>query len=102
MTTTTAATDPRPTPPSHVSQLATVADVARFLQIAPYTVRAYARDGILPAYRVGRTFRFDMATMASWLEARKAHPSTHQDDDQQPQLALVEPAPKARPAKATR
>jgi excisionase family DNA binding protein len=96
MTPTTTATAPHP---SHVSQLATTADVARFLQLDAYTVRAYAREGIIPAYRVGRTFRFDMSTVAAWLEARATHPSTVDDDP--PQLQLVE-APAKRPGKATR
>lgn len=95
MTTPTAATQ---RPPRHVSQLATTHDVARFLNLDPYTVRAYARDGIIPAYRVGRTFRFDMATVAAWLEARALHPSNASTE--QPQLQLVddvdEPVAKGR------
>lgn len=93
MTTPTTA----PNRPTRADQLSTTAEVARFLQLDPYTVRAYARDGIIPAYRVGRTFRFDMTTVAAWLEARALHPSVvgnDQVDDDQPQLQLVEPGPK--------
>jgi excisionase family DNA binding protein len=89
--TTTAAPDTRPT---HVSQLATTAEVAALLKLDPYTVRAYARDGILPAYRVGRTFRFDLAVIRAWLDARLAHPSSQAD---QLQLDDAPPPPAAKP-----
>ena len=36
----------------------TVADVARLLELKPYTVKEYARRGILPGRKLGRTWRF--------------------------------------------
>jgi excisionase family DNA binding protein len=36
----------------------TVADVASLLELKPYTVKEYARRGILPGRKLGRTWRF--------------------------------------------
>ena len=36
----------------------TVEDVARLLELKPYTVKEYARRGILPGRKLGRTWRF--------------------------------------------
>jgi excisionase family DNA binding protein len=36
----------------------TVADVAVLLELKPYTVKEYARRGILPGRKLGRTWRF--------------------------------------------
>lgn len=36
----------------------TVADVAALLELKPYTVKEYARRGILPGRKLGRTWRF--------------------------------------------
>jgi excisionase family DNA binding protein len=36
----------------------TVDDVARLLELKPYTVKEYARRGILPGRKLGRTRRF--------------------------------------------
>jgi excisionase family DNA binding protein len=36
----------------------TVADVATLLDLKPYTVKEYARRGILPGRKLGRNWRF--------------------------------------------
>jgi excisionase family DNA binding protein len=36
----------------------TVADVAALLDLKPYTVKEFARRGILPGRKLGRTWRF--------------------------------------------
>jgi hypothetical protein len=36
----------------------TVADVAALLDLKPYTVKEYARRGILPRRKLGRNWRF--------------------------------------------
>jgi excisionase family DNA binding protein len=36
----------------------TVSDVATLLDLKPYTVKEYARRGILPGRKLGRTWRF--------------------------------------------
>ena len=42
-----------------MSELITANDVADRLRVTPQTVRRLAREGKLPAVRVGRTYRFD-------------------------------------------
>jgi len=88
--------------PRHVSQLATVAEVAAYLQLNTYTVRAYAREGVIPAYRVARSFRFDWQTIQHWLEARQHHPSTAAAVEVDQLQLSPEVTPRKRPVKAVR
>lgn len=40
---------------------------AKLLNLSAYTVRAYARRGIIPAHKVGRTWRFSKADLEEWV-----------------------------------
>ena len=46
----------------------TVDDLAFYLKLEPSTVRAMARDGKLPAIKVGRVWRFRRSDLAKFLE----------------------------------
>ena len=46
-----------------------VEQVADILGLSAYTVRAYARKGILPAHKVGRSWRFARASLKRWVES---------------------------------
>lgn len=59
----------------NVRQLITVSEVAQLLAVDVWTVRRYARTGIIPAYKVGRGYRFDPDTVRAWLESRQVHPA---------------------------
>lgn len=50
--------------------LMTIEQVAQFLQLQPETVRAMARQGRIPALRVGRLWRFDRKQIELWLAAQ--------------------------------
>ncbi len=53
----------------------TVADVAALLDLKPYTVKEYARRGILPGRKLGRTWRFLRPELEeAILGLPKAHP----------------------------
>ncbi len=45
-------------------RLFTVSEVADFLHLSEHAVRAMAREGRLPAYKVGGLWRFDLAVIA--------------------------------------
>jgi excisionase family DNA binding protein len=47
--------------------LMTIEQVAQFLQLQPETVRTMARQGRIPALRVGRLWRFDRKQIELWL-----------------------------------
>jgi excisionase family DNA binding protein len=50
---------------------------ANFLGVHPKTVQRMARCGDLPAYRIGRYWRFRGSELDAWLQsqARSLHPS---------------------------
>ena len=46
----------------------TVDDVAQYLRLEPDTVRALARDGKLPAIKLGRVWRFRQDEINLWVQ----------------------------------
>jgi excisionase family DNA binding protein len=52
-------------------QLMSIRDVAEFLQLNQTTVYAWAQQGILPGYKLGRTWRFRPSELETWLEERR-------------------------------
>lgn len=44
-----------------MDEFITVKEVARRLSVAPWTIRAWAREGKLPAHKLGRDWRFKWA-----------------------------------------
>src|SRR5207248_9549753 len=49
--------------------LATAEEVAQKLRLQPETVRQMAREARLPAYKVGRCWRFDAREVECWLRS---------------------------------
>jgi PTS system nitrogen regulatory IIA component len=45
----------------------TTEEAAKFLKLTPFTVRDYARRGILPARKVGKGWRFYQPDLLAWL-----------------------------------
>jgi len=52
----------------NTESLWTVDDLATYLQLEPSTVRTMAREGKLPAIKVGRVWRFKRSDLAKFLE----------------------------------
>ncbi len=52
----------------------TTEEAAQFLKLTPFTVRDYARRGILPARKVGKGWRFFKPDLVSWLRDYQAPP----------------------------
>ena len=51
---------------------------AQVLAVSPWTVRAYIRQGKLPALRIGRLVRLDAAEIQSFINGAKANSSEAQ------------------------
>jgi excisionase family DNA binding protein len=58
-------------PKSSRSEVLTALELASYLRIHPTTVYKLAKRGELPAFKVGGDWRFDRASIESWLESRK-------------------------------
>lgn len=51
-------------------------EVARMLQIHPFTVTRLAREGKLPAFKVGGMWRFRKDQFERWMTATRGRPNT--------------------------
>ncbi len=52
-------------------RLWTINDTAQFLSLEPDTVRKMARDGRIPAFKLGRVWRFYPVKVTEWLIDQK-------------------------------
>ncbi len=59
-------------------QLMGTEDVARYLNVHFKTVMHLVESGELPAYKVGRVWRYRKSDVDAWLEARKHVPGQEQ------------------------
>jgi excisionase family DNA binding protein len=63
-------------------QLMNIKEVANFLQVKESTVYSWAQSGRIPAFRLGRLWRFSRTDLDTWLEnhrlplVNRAPPST--------------------------
>lgn len=48
---------------------------AKMLNLSAYTIRAYARQGVIPAHKIGRTWRFSRADLEAWVLANGQGPA---------------------------
>lgn len=46
-------------------------EVAELLRVSVYTVRRWIKEGDLPAYKVGRSWRIDQEELERWLDAQR-------------------------------
>lgn len=51
-------------------QIMTIAQVAQFLGLHELTVRRLAREGAIPALKLGRQWRVKRDLLEKWIEAR--------------------------------
>jgi excisionase family DNA binding protein len=62
--------------------LLTVNAVAELLKISPEILRRHARNGLIPAHKVGRTWRFSRSELEDWLHS--GGPQVAMDVDDSP------------------
>jgi len=53
-----------------------VAEVFKYLRVHPYTVRRFAREGKIPAFKAGGQWRFDTEEIEDWRRNRGKASST--------------------------
>jgi excisionase family DNA binding protein len=51
----------------------TIAEVARHMGLQELTVRRLARDGVIPALKLGRQWRIKRDLLEEWIEKRSPH-----------------------------
>jgi excisionase family DNA binding protein len=59
-----------PVAPNHFEPLLTPAEAGDLLRIHPKTVIRLAREGSLPALRLGKHWRFRRSDLGAWVESR--------------------------------
>ena len=52
-----------------VADIMTTIELSEYLKLHQITIRKYAAEGIIPATRIGRTWRFDKDVIDSWISA---------------------------------
>jgi excisionase family DNA binding protein len=52
-------------------EILTTDEAAEFLSLTPYTIREYAKKGIIPARKVGKSWRFIKADLLAWLRGKE-------------------------------
>jgi len=55
-------------PPGALSEIMTIQEVARYLSLHELTVRRLAREGELPAFKIGRQWRVKKEILDRWIE----------------------------------
>jgi excisionase family DNA binding protein len=51
----------------------TIAEAARHMGLQELTVRRLARDGVIPALKLGRQWRIKRDLLEAWIEKRSPH-----------------------------
>lgn len=51
-------------------QIMTTKDVAEFLNIHPLTVQRMARQGRIPAFKIGADWRFQRKSLERWMQEK--------------------------------
>ncbi len=69
---------------SRSSEILTAKQVADYLHIHPLTVHRYAREGKIPAFKIGTDWRFHKKYIEKWIE-QKTHSNAKRIVDSQPE-----------------
>jgi len=62
-------------------KLMTVDEVAEYLRVKASTVYKWAKDGKIPAAKIGRLWRFDREEIQMWVRGRKPSVKARQKRD---------------------
>lgn len=58
------------------SELLTVAETCRFLKITPRTLYRYIQSRRIPAFKLGKEWRFVRSDLEQWIRDRTQQPSS--------------------------
>jgi len=53
-------------------EIMTVEEVAQYLRLKPQTIYKWAQDGIIPAAKFGKEWRFRKSLIDTWIDAKFA------------------------------
>lgn len=62
-------------------------DVAEYLHVHLFTVHKYAREGLIPAFKIGADWRFNRKSIERWIQEKehgflpKSHSAKKKDSD---------------------
>ncbi len=56
-----------------VKEIWTAKEVAEYLNIHPLTVHKYAREGKIPAFKIGMDWRFHRKFIERWIKEKSAY-----------------------------
>lgn len=54
-------------------EIFTAKEVAEYLNIHPLTVHRYAREGKIPAFKIGTDWRFHKKYIARWIKEKSSY-----------------------------
>ena len=63
------------------SAFLTTSEVLRYLNVNVRTIYRLARNGAIPAVRIGRQWRFRRSDLDAWLDSQRAMPTVGQGSD---------------------
>ena len=58
-----------------MEKLMTPEEAAELLRLSVYTLQEYARNGVIPAIKVGRVWRFSKSELTAWLLEQHSGPT---------------------------
>ncbi len=58
---------------SKFKEIMTTREVADYLKLHPLTVHRYARDGKIPAFKIGTDWRFHKKYIERWIQEKLAY-----------------------------
>jgi PTS system nitrogen regulatory IIA component len=53
-----------------MNELLTIREVAKMLKLSTFTIREYAKKGIIPARKVGQQWRFQKDDVVEWFNSQ--------------------------------
>ncbi|MCM8780939.1 MAG: helix-turn-helix domain-containing protein [Candidatus Omnitrophica bacterium] len=56
-----------------IKEILTAKEVAEYLNIHPLTVHKYAREGKIPAFKIGTDWRFHRKHLERWIREKSYH-----------------------------
>jgi excisionase family DNA binding protein len=62
-----------------IKEILTAKEVAEYLKIHPLTVHKYARDGKIPAFKIGTDWRFHKKFIEKWIQEKLEY-NTHKSE----------------------
>lgn len=60
-------------------EIMTVAEVAEYLKMKPQTIYKWLQDGMIPAAKLGREWRFRKSVIDAWLDKKMAESPAMQE-----------------------